>query len=163
MNVLYRDATPADRHFVVSSWTQSYRTAFTAGMIQDDDWYRVMDPQVMKALERPDVRTVVACSSTATDHIADLFGFITVDTEERPPLVYYCYVKEAYRRAGNGRLWDGPGLARQLFAAVGVDPAQPFHYVCSTPSVRTLQRKIALSRWRPLFGRFPKNKRRQGR
>lgn len=151
---------PHDRHLVVSAWTQSYRTAHTAGMIQDEDWYRVMDEQVAKALDRPDVRTIVAYNPAETDHIADLYGFITADTNESPPLVYYCYVKQAYRRGGNGRLWSGPGLARQLFAAMGVDPEMPFHYVCSTPMVRKLDRKIPLSKWTPLYGRFPKSERR---
>jgi len=152
----FRDATAADRHFVVSSWTQSYRTAFTAGFIQEEDWYRVMDEQVAKAMARPDVRTVVAAEG------GGLYGFITADVEERPALVYYVYVKAAYRRGGHGRLWDR-GLARQLFAAVGVDPALPFHYVCSTPMVRTLERKIPMAAWRPLFGRFDKHKRKEGR
>lgn len=162
MNIAFRPAELADQHFIVSTWTQSYRTAFTAGMIQEEDWYRVMDEQVAKALARPDVRTIVACNPDATGHVADLHGFITADTEERPPLVYYVYVKEAYRR-GSGRLWDGPGLARGLFAAIGVDPSRPFHYVCSTPMVRTLARKIPLAKWQALYGRFPKHERRQGR
>lgn len=154
----FRDATSgADRFFVVSSWTQSFRTANTAGFIQAEDWYRVMDEQVAKAMARPDVRTLVAAEGDG------LYGFITADTEERPPLVYYVYVKEAYRRGGHGRLWDGPGLARQLFAAIGIDPTRPFHFVCSTPMVRTLERKIPLAAWKPLWGRFPKHERKAGR
>lgn len=161
--IAFRPMAAADRHLVISAWTQSYRTAHTAGMIQDADWYRVMDEQVDKALGRPDVRTVVAYDPDETDHIADVHGFITADTLEKPPLVYYCYVKQAYRRAGNGRLWSGPGLARQLFAAVGIDPNMPFHYVCSTPMVRKLDRKIPLAKWTPLYGRFPKSERRDRR
>jgi hypothetical protein len=159
-NVVFREMTPADRHFVVSSWAQSFRAADTAGFIQVEDWYPVMDAQVSKALDRPDVRTIVACNARSPDQ---LHGFITADTEERPPLVYYVFVKEAYRRGGNGRLWKGPGLARQLFAAIGVDPSGPFNFVCSTPWERTLKRKIPLARWRPLWGRFPKAERKQGR
>lgn len=158
-----RPMAAEDRHFVVSSWTQSYRTANTAGLIQDEDWYPIMDAQIGKVLDRPDVRTIVAAHPGSTDHVADLLGFLTVDTEERPALVYYVFVKLPYRRAGNGRLWSGPGVARQLFAAAGVDPSYPFFYVCSTPMARTLERKIPLARWRPLYGRFPKHERRQGR
>ena len=154
--IAFRPATAEDRHFIVSSWTQSYKTAFTAGFIQEEDWYTVMDPQITKALDRPDVRTIVAHDPNATDHIADLAGFITADTNETPALVYYCYVKAAYRRAGHGRLWQGPGLARQLFAAIGVDPSRPFGYVCSTQMVRTLERKIPMARWQPLWGRYSK-------
>lgn len=39
----------------------------------------------------------------------------------------------------------------------------PFNYVCSTPMVRTLARKIPLAKWQPLYGRFPKNERRDDR
>lgn len=154
----FREATSdSDRFFVVSMWTQSYRTAFTAGMIQDEDWYPIMDAQVAKAMARPDVRTIVAADGDG------LYGFITADTEERPPLVYYVYVKESYRRGGHGRLWSGAGLARQLFAAIGVDPSRPFHYVCSTPWVPKLERKIPMASWKALWGRFPKHKRKAGR
>lgn len=153
-------SSDADLHFVVDSWAASYRDANTAGMIQVGDWYNVMIPQIEKALGRPDVRTIIACA--ASDPL-QFYGFITVDTEERPSLVYYVFTKVPYRRAGNGRLWTGPGIARGLFRAAGIDPAQPFYFVCSTPMVRTLERKIPTAKWRPLYGRFPKAERRQGR
>lgn len=146
--IFYRPATASDRHFIVSAWTQSYRTAFTAGMISDGNWYEVMDREVGIALDRPDVRTLVA----STD--AGLLGFVTADTEERPPLVYFVYCKAPYRRMG---------IARGLLHAIGIDPSQQFFYVCSTPMVRTLARKIPLARWQPLYGRFPKAERKQGR
>jgi hypothetical protein len=161
--LVFRDvADDADRFFVVSAWTQSYRTAFTSGIIQAEDWYAIMDAQVAKAMARPDVRTVLACMPGATDRVADILGFITADVEEQPALVYYVYVKDAYRRGGHGRLWAGPGVARQLFAAIGVDPARRFNYVCSTPVVRELNdvRKLPMAKWQPLLGRFPKSERR---
>ena len=160
--IVYRPADAIDRHFIVSAWSQSYRTAFTAGMIQDEDWYSVMDAQIDKALSRPDVRAVVACTPDA-ERVADLLGFVVADTIEVPALVYYCYVKEHYRRGGNGRLWPGPGIARGLFAAIGVDPRMPFNYVCSTPMTRRLERSIPMARWQPLLGRFPKETRRSRR
>lgn len=160
MTLAFRPAELADRHFVVSSWTQSFRTEDTAGFIQDEDWFSIMDVQIAKALARPDVRTIVACESSAPDH---LHGFITADTVERTPLVYFVYVKRPYRRGGRGRLWEGTGLARQLFGAIGVDPSNPFNYVCSTRFTRRLRRKIPLAVWKPLYGRFPKAARIEGR
>ncbi len=151
MTLAFRPAEPADRNFIVDAWSGSYSLAFTAGMIQIEDWHQVMVPQIVKALARPDVRTVVAYETTETSHTADLFGFLTVDTVEAPALVYYCYTKEPYRRAG---------VARGLFRAAGIDPRLPFRYVCSTPMTRTLERKIPLAKWQPLLGRFPKNTRR---
>ncbi|HZJ68274.1 MAG TPA: hypothetical protein VFD36_32455 [Kofleriaceae bacterium] len=151
---------PAERHLIVDAWCGSYRDAFTAGLIQVEDWYAIMIPQLSKVLDKPDVRTMVAVSSGATDRVADVLGFMVADTAEAPPLVYYVFTKEHYRRAGRGRVWGGPGIARGLFNAMGIDPGQPFNYVCSTPLVRTLERKIPMARWRPLLGRFPKHERR---
>jgi hypothetical protein len=157
------DARTDEHNFIVDAWVSSYRDAYTAGIIQVEDWYSTMIPTVEKILEKPDVRAVVAVVRGVTDHVADVAGFVVADTQEAPSLVYYVFVKEHYRRAGRGRLWGGPGIARGLFSAIGVDPAQPFNYVCSTPMVRTLKRKILLARWQPLLGRFPKHERRHRR
>lgn len=151
-----------DRLFVVDSWVASFRDAFTAGLIQVEDWYAVMIPQINKVLDKPDVRTVVA-SMPGVDRVADLLGFVVAEPEGPVPLVYYVFVKEHYRRGGRGRIWGGPGVGRGLFGAIGVDPARPFNYVCSTPMCRTLERKIPMARWRPLLGRFPKHERRSHR
>ncbi len=159
----YRTAELEDQRFIVDSWVGSYRDAFTAGIIQVEDWYAVMIPTVEKILAKPEVRTAVAYVSGVTDRVADLVGFIVADPSDTPPLVYYVFTKEHYRRAGKGRLWGGPGIARSLFAAAGIDPARPFNYVCSTPMCRTLERKIPLARWQPLLGRFPKSERRSRR
>lgn len=158
--ISFRPAIEADEHFIVSSWTQSYRDSYTAGFIQVEDWYAIMDAQVAKAMKRPDVRSIVACSSDDPDQ---LLGFITADTEEKPPLVYYVYVKKPFRKGGRGRLWNGPGCARGLFAAIGIDPAKPFYYVCETAVVPILERKIPMAKHMPLYGRFPKHERKQGR
>jgi hypothetical protein len=159
----FRPAGEHDQKFIVDAWISSYRDAKTAGLIQVEDWYAVMIPQIEKVLCRPDVRAIVAVIPGVTDRVSDLVGFIVVDTEDNPALVYYVFVKEHYRRAGNGKLWSGHGVARALFAAAGVDPAKPFNYVCSTPMCRILERKIPMSRWTPQFGRFPKHERRSRR
>lgn len=170
ISVVYRPAelgtaeSPGpDRLFVKDGWLGSYRDAYTAGLIQVEDWYPVMIPQLDKVLAKPDVRVTVAAIAGTPDRVADLLGFIVADLEETPALVYYVFVKEHYRRAGRGRIWGGPGIGRGLFDAIGVDPTQPFNYVCSTPMCRRLERKIPMARWRPLDGRFPKSERRSPR
>lgn len=157
----FRPKIDGDHNFIVDAWVSSYRDAYTAGMIQVEDWYPIMIPQVEKALRRPDVQVMVACVSGVVSGVADIAGFIAADTAESPALVYYVFVKEHYRRSGGGRLWGGPGIARGLFSAIGIDPDRPFNYVCSTLMVRTLVRKIPLARHRPHLGRFPKSERRR--
>jgi hypothetical protein len=152
--ISHRPADERDLHFIADSWVGSWRDSNTTGCIQVEDWYPVMIPQVAKMRARPDVRTLIAYETGDAERIADIYGFIVADTEERPALVYYVFVKEGYRRAG---------IARGLFAAAGIDPAGPFDFVCSTPIVAQLRRKLLLARWRPLHGRFPKAERRRGR
>lgn len=159
-SIAYRAAAREDHAFIVDSWVASYRDAFTAGIIQVEDWYGVMIPTVEKILRRPDVCATVACVVGASDHVADLCGFIVADVAESPPLIYYVFVKPHYRRGGRGRVWAGDGVGRNLFASIGVDPDRPFNYVCSTPMCRTLERKMPMARWQPLLGRFSKSERR---
>lgn len=148
MSIGHREALPADHRFVVKSWVASYRDSDSAGLIAVGDWYAVMVPQVTAAMSRPDVRTVLAYETTNDDPGSNAYGFIVADTAERRPLVYYLYVKQPYRRSG---------VARGLFAAVGVDPGLPFDFVCMTEVVSTLRRKIPMARWTPRAGRFPKS------
>jgi hypothetical protein len=150
--IAYRDAGAADARFVAKSWVASYRDADTAGFVLVENWYDVMIPQVTQAMARPDVRTVLAYETTNPDPGTNAYGFIVADTVEQPPLVYYVFVKAPYRRSG---------IARGLFAAVGVDPSRPFNYVCSTPMSHVLHRKIPMARWAPKLGRFPKSERRK--
>ena len=152
MTLAHRPADAGDRRFIVSAWVSSFRDADAAGFIAVDDWHAVMVPQVERALTRPDVVATVAYEATDPDRGADLYGFIVADVAEHPALVYYVYTKQAYRRSG---------VARGMFAAVGIDPALPFHFVCSTPWCSTLERKIPMARWMPRLGRFPKSERRR--
>ena len=156
MTIAYRPADlsqapeNAERRFIVDAWCRSYQFAHAAGMIAVEDWFAVMIPQVDKLLARPDVRTIVAHAPDDVDRIADLYGFITVDTAARPPIVFYVFVKEPYRRNG---------VARGLFGAAGVDPKLPFVYACTTGIVSKIvySRKIPLAKWDPLVARFGKH------
>lgn len=146
MTVCFRPATEGDRSFIVSAWSSSFRDAYAAGLIAMDDWATVMRPQIEKVLARPDCTTMIAHDSDE-DPTVGLYGFISADVARSPALVYYCYTKQAYRRMG---------IARGLFAAIGVDPSRAFDYACRTIAVSELARKIPSSRWQPLAARYPK-------
>jgi hypothetical protein len=141
----HRPAADHDRAFVVDSWIDSYRTAHTAGMIGMSRWRMVMWPEVERVLDRPGTETIVAYETTETDHVADLYGFICVDTSDEPPIVFYCYVKQPYRQSG---------VARSLFKAAGVDPDLHFVYACRTGMVARLRGKIPCAKFNPLSARF---------
>jgi GNAT superfamily N-acetyltransferase len=152
--ISFRPATPADRDFIVTNWESSYQDANTAGIIPMALWADTMRPIVEHYLDRDGTKTIVAFNPDAEPGIADLHGFICGEPEERLPMVHYVYVEQSMRRFG---------IARRLFAALGVDPLKPFTYLCSTPILapsRELVRKVPLAKWKPIRARYSREARR---
>lgn len=135
-----------DCQFVIATWSSSYKKSHSAGIICTEDWADLMRPQFEKHLERRDARTLMACDR---DDPNFFYGWIAGDTSESTPVIYYVYVKEPYRRAG---------IARQLFAAFGVDPTKYFVYVCGAPIAIRL---VPHARFNPNEVRYPKESRRR--
>lgn len=135
-----------DRQFIVATWSSSYKKSHSAGIIHTDDWADVMHPQFNKHLDRPGSRAIIACDPKDPNYY---YGWIAGDTTEATPVVYYVYVKEPCRRMG---------IARQLFAALGVDPSKYFVYVCGMPIAKQL---ASHARFNPNEIRYPKELRRR--
>lgn len=152
--ISYRPATAADRDFIVTNWESSFQDANTSGIIPMVLWADMMRTVCEHYLDRPGTRTFVAFNPDAEPGIADLHGFIVGEPDESPPIVMYVYVEQSMRRFG---------IARRLFGALGVDPARPFTYLCSTPILapsRELVRKVPLAKWKPIRARYSKEARR---
>jgi GNAT superfamily N-acetyltransferase len=149
MTLAFREATDADRRFIVDSWVSSYQHAHQAGMIAVEDWFGVMIPQVERLLGRRDVRTVVAFEDSVGP-AADIYGYCCADAKRRIPVVFYVFIKEAYR---------GAGYARALLVASDIHPRRSFHYACKTEVVTHLveSRKIPFAKFRPELGRYAKD------
>jgi len=147
MTPLFRPALPTDMQFVISNWSASFKVSHSAGLIQSDDWADIMHAQLRKVIERPDTRTILAYEKTDPTFF---YGFISGDTSQQPAIVHYVYVKAPYRRHG---------MARALFAALGVDPSRPFLYTCKTAIVSKLAVHTPMARWNPLLARYPKGTR----
>lgn len=136
MSVAHRLAAIADHDFVVSTWSISYKKSHTAGIVQADDWAAIMRPQIVKILARPGMRAMLAHDEADPDYF---YGWIAGDTTNHSdPIVAYIYVKEPHRRQG---------IARGLFAALGVDPTKSFTYACKTGIVSELSSKIPFARF----------------
>jgi hypothetical protein len=134
-------ASDADeRAFVISTWASSYKHSHFAGLISSEDWAAVMHAQLGKLLDRPTTRALVAW-----DPPAFLYGHIVGDTSSPMPVVHYAYVKDPFREAG---------IARGLFAALGVDPVKPFIYTSRTSTVVRLTDKIPFARFSPAAARY---------
>ncbi len=150
MNILHRPATRDDRAFMIPMWSASYKKSHSAGIISTDSWATVMHREIEIILDRPGMRGVVAVEKSDPQFA---YGFIIGDTEDiiDAPVVAYVYVKEPYRRSG---------IARGLFAALGVEPSQRFIYPCRTGIVSKLSSKIPFARFNNNEVRYPKESRR---
>lgn len=146
MTISIRDAQPADIKFVVSSWVAATRHLPRKTPIPDDAWWPTMYPLIERQLQRSDVRTLVAADPDSADHVADLFGFIVAIPRVSPAVVMFCYVKEAYRRAGIGR---------RLMFAMGIDPSKRFDYTTHVPLLFSLTDKIPLAKQRCEAAMYP--------
>jgi hypothetical protein len=143
VTVAYRDMDSRDERFVVDSWAKSFRESDHAGLIQNADWFAIMIPQLEKLVRMKGVSVTVAYDPK-TQRAADIYGWICTERlttrGEAVPLVFYVFVKNAYRMHG---------IARGLFRAAGVDLADAFVYACKTYVVEELERSRALKRMAP--------------
>lgn len=162
MTVEFRTMEPRDRDFVISAWSSSYKGSHFAGMLYTEDYADVMHKQIARVLDRAGTTTKIAYEKKAREFV---YGFIAGDvsgisgsqvepTADMPnprtaPVVFYVYVKSAYRTQH---------IARGLFGALGVDPKEPFLYSCRTEVCRRFGGAIPLGKWDPLIPRFPKPK-----
>src|SRR5690606_16747740 len=104
----------------------------------------VMHRTIKRVLARPDMQTLVAFESKDPTFV---YGFIAGDTSDHVPVVFYLYVKTPFRRMG---------MARSLFAALGVDPSRRFIFTCKTAAVAGLTGKIPYAKFNPAVPRYPK-------
>jgi len=159
MTAACRPMRPADRQFVISGWSSSYRVSDNAGLIGMSRWAEVMHREVAAIIDHPTTRTLVAEEPGEVDDRGQpfLYGFLVFAgvnlLTPRQPYVHYCFVKTGFRR-GRARLGLERGIATQLFAAADIDPRRPFVYACRTDMLGDLARKIPLAEFNPLPARF---------
>lgn len=105
--VRIRPMRDSDLNFVRSSWLKSYRR--TVPDVLNDVYFRLHWEVAMGLLDRPGVRSLVACSSADDDQ---LIGWACGEPGaggKGRALAHYCYVKHTFR---------GMGIARQLVSEV---------------------------------------------
>lgn len=163
MKLSFRPATPSERRChcpgrpedsrecspIVSLWSSTYKQSHYAGLIWHEDYAAIMHAQIPKVLEKQDRTVIVAVEETDPDFI---YGFIAGDTRGPTPIVDYAVVKEPYRKRG---------VARALFAELGVAPSDRFYYTCKTWIASHLAKKIPNARFDNTLARYPKEERRR--
>jgi GNAT superfamily N-acetyltransferase len=163
VKLAFRPATPDERRClcpgrpedsrecspIVSLWSSSYKTSHYAGLIWHEDWAATMHASITKILARQARTAIIAYEQ---DDPTFLYGFIVGDMTGNVPVIDYVFVKEPYRRNG---------IARTLFAELGVAPSERFAYSCKTRIVTQLAAKIPAARYDNLQARYPKEERRR--
>lgn len=163
MNLAFRPATPDERRCqcparpedsarcspIVSLWSSTYKQSHYAGLIWHEDYAAIMHAQITKIIAKQDRTAIIAYEADDPDFI---YGFIVGDTTDATPVVDYVAVKEPYRKEG---------VARALFAELGVSPLDRFAYSCKTRIVSQLASKIPAARFDNLQARYPKESRRR--
>lgn len=146
--ILTRPATAADRAFIVSGWSSSYR------MSKD-----CTTPMALYAKHKhEEIEYYLARSSVLVAHgeTGVLFGFIAFDPTtyvariagRRVTLsghVLYVFVSSPFRRRG---------IARRLFDAAGIKRSQRFGFHCRTRWSWELRSKIPLAEHDPNRARY---------
>lgn len=144
--ITYRPALAADRAFIVSGWSSSYRESrdCTTPMAM---YARHKHEEVESHISRVGAQVLVAETSV-------LAGFLCFETDARivdelgaavADYVFYVYVAQPFRKRG---------VARGLFRAAGIDPASRFHYACRTLSSWELRSETPMARYSPYYARY---------
>lgn len=153
---LVRPAQSADRDFIVSTWSSSFRTSVYAGMLSMATYADVMHREIRRILDHPTTLTLVAAEPNETDERGRqfLYGFVSLRQHESDaPYLYYTYVKSPYRQ-GRSKFNLELGYAAQLFRAARIDPRRPMSYAFKTSMAIQLASKIPLGEWDPLPARY---------
>lgn len=87
--------TEKDINFLLSTWLQSYRSSDFANAIANDDYFPNHQILIMSILGHENNAVTVVCDPEEQDQI---IGYIVFNT--KAPIVYYCYVKHAFRKLG---------------------------------------------------------------
>jgi GNAT superfamily N-acetyltransferase len=147
--ILTRPALPADRNFIVSGWSTSYR--------HSRDCTTPMSLYAKHKHEEIEFYLDRCSALVAHGELGVSMGFIAFDPstyvatlpgQRRITLsgyVLYVYVAGPFRRHG---------VARALFAAAGISPGSRFGYACSTRMSWELRSKIPLAEREPYRARY---------
>jgi hypothetical protein len=142
-SIAYRLAVESDLPFIYGGWLASFRTSHGAGVVPMSMYGAVYTEAINQILRRPAADVVIAHWPGET--VGDLVGFLCAEKAPHLPVVHYCYVDKASRKAG---------VARGLFKAAGIDPSKPFLFTFRTGVVSRLRDKIPSSHFDPLQARF---------
>jgi GNAT superfamily N-acetyltransferase len=140
VTIVYRHAERPDREFIVSTWSSTYKASHFSGPVYTDRYASVMHEAFGNVLDRPEATALIACERDDPDFF---YGHIVGEVQRgEAPIVHYVFVKAPYRQTG---------IARGLFAALGVDPNSYFVFTCNNGTA------IDMVKDRKIRGRFDPN------
>lgn len=136
---MIRPMLAADRAFVKSGWSASWRTSRDISFVPMASWSAFSHPIIEQALDRV---------TTLVDESEVLRGFIAFE----PNYVWYVYVPQPFRCNG---------IARALFEAADIDPESRFGYACRTVGSWQCRGKFPSAVYDPFKARYPKEQHEQ--
>lgn len=153
--LLIRPETPADRKYVDSTWVTNFRQSCDSGPLPRDVSWTAYCEAIARLRARPTGRIAVVARAAVPDY---LIGFIAWEPGGHhrhavdgvmsicaAPALWYIYVEQPQR---------GSGVAKELLAHAGINPARRFCFQYRTPAMRDrVQGALrAASPRRPWFG-----------
>ncbi len=151
----YRSATARDRDFVQATLLNHfYEESFWAQRLTTRTFFDGHTALVQTLLDRPGVRTIVACERDDQDALLGFAVFEGSDEFGNPPVFDFLYVKKAWRGLGiGGMLFRATGLPEDL-GGVHVSYATKAWF--TTKAQRGLEERFKATfnpylQWRGLF------------
>ena len=132
-----RSLATDDRSFLLHSWLRSYRNGPFTRLIPNNLYYEAYHSVLEGLLASADI--FIACDPDSPRRI---FGYLVTGFAGEAPVLFYVYVKQAYR---------GFGIARQLLAAARFDVAKPFFFPFLSPQARSLAQHFPQAVFNPFL------------
>lgn len=98
-DIKLRPFAEKDFNFIMSTWLKSYKSSEFAHSIPNEVYYTQHQNLIYNILKHSTNSISILCSPDDDDQI---IGYIVYNTEI--PLIFYTYVKHAFRKYGVGRI-----------------------------------------------------------
>lgn len=142
-DIKIRPAVGTDVPFVADSWLESFRMSHAAGPVPMDLYWPLYREIIARALQRPNMRCLIACNP---EDESQIYGYLCHEVSDTGvPVIFYCFTKQVFRRVG---------VQRALFEAAGIKANERLLYCFKTPMGGKVAQKLRGATWDPLYPRF---------
>jgi hypothetical protein len=99
-----RQAIPDDRAFIMNSWLKTFEKSAYRLDIPMTEFFAFHHDVLEDLLERSSIIVAIRPPNPLRpDNIDEIYGYLCVETDLRPRIIHFLYVKNKYRKMGVGR------------------------------------------------------------